>query len=544
MQNERFIFTIHANKRFDERFISLSKKDEVNSVISCDKSEVYKLRNSNAYKNTKASKKPKIFHFKSKNEMYLICERKLQKNGSYAQVVITVIDLNNDEEKQSLITEEFEKEMYLYEEVLKEADKLSHVDKDRLAKKEKKDKKKLLKKAKKTKSVKKKVKVEPLTFEETLLKKILNISKIGFFNYITLSFYHIEDDFLDLYDNQLNLIIKINSSTDSIISLYRKLDKMKLNFHSNSTSQYNKIIKDIVNKKDVMRQQSAKYIKLVKNIKSDNCLYNLNDGYQKLVLKMNNINKKETPDFILQSEIQLKEKIEKLKLVPLFREVDFDTSVLNKAGLKSANDWFSKLLKMLALIDCKKNNLDKLEITHENNTLYRRQIIGLIKKDLKTIMVLFNKKIDFELKEMKNIKKPYQKLLIQVMPLIIKSLKTIYGASGSFSSESYNEIFNLFCDIKDCKLDKEEEKTLEEYFEFLLPYQTKMELIKIKQNDFVLKKSLVSSNMSDLNIMKDFVKEKNNETYDKIENIIIFYKVVYDKMTELEYDSFYLVDYL
>lgn len=123
MTSNIFIYTEHAKERFEERFPLLNQTEEIKHTTRCNKDEISRLRATAAYRNTKTSKKAEILHFKTDQGVYFICERKIQKDEWYANVIITVIDLYSEENEEK---DNFFEDMIRSEYELDQIGKLSY----------------------------------------------------------------------------------------------------------------------------------------------------------------------------------------------------------------------------------------------------------------------------------------------------------------------------------------------------------------------------------------------------------------------------------
>lgn len=104
-----FLMTDHAKKRKDEYFSHLILSEEFYSAKSCSKNEVTDLKSTPSFKSIKSSHKSNIQYFKTKSDMYMVTEAKIQKNGKTINVVITLIDLLK--ENTSKVDGDFKKHM-------------------------------------------------------------------------------------------------------------------------------------------------------------------------------------------------------------------------------------------------------------------------------------------------------------------------------------------------------------------------------------------------------------------------------------------------
>lgn len=104
----RYVLTTHARKRKEAFFANIKLKEELKSVVRCSNEEVYRLKNTFSYSRIKKSHKPFFTYFKTKSGMYLVCENKTQNNGTMKHIVVTIIDLNS--ENDSFKSNEFKKE--------------------------------------------------------------------------------------------------------------------------------------------------------------------------------------------------------------------------------------------------------------------------------------------------------------------------------------------------------------------------------------------------------------------------------------------------
>lgn len=108
MINNKFELTVHARDQLKKRFPDFSFRKEIKSVNYCTKDEVCRLKQTESYKKIKKGLKYKYNFYRTDNDMYLVCETKLQKKGVYFNIVITVIDFKRTD--YSLYDYEFNKE--------------------------------------------------------------------------------------------------------------------------------------------------------------------------------------------------------------------------------------------------------------------------------------------------------------------------------------------------------------------------------------------------------------------------------------------------
>ncbi len=110
MINKQFIFTTHSLESWEERFNELSKEEELNNISYCTNSEVIELKSTPSYRKIKKGKRQHFHFYKSNNNVFFITESKYQgKKEGFANVVITVIDLNS-EDNTSRTNAQFKKE--------------------------------------------------------------------------------------------------------------------------------------------------------------------------------------------------------------------------------------------------------------------------------------------------------------------------------------------------------------------------------------------------------------------------------------------------
>lgn len=226
MINKNFIFTNHANDRFEERFPHLVKEVELSSIVFCNKDEITRIHNTKAYKNLKKSKRSRFHYYKNDNNVYFLCEAKKQTNhsNSYANVVATVIDFT--EENSSLIDDDFKMQMIQAEYRLIELNKRVLVNEK--IKKKKKKKKNIIIKEIKTKKTYLNKKTTLLGKLERVVEKTNNCLLYKGYD-IVLDFEKIQHGNIKYLHSCLTLITKSYGKVENFINLINEIDFDKNN---------------------------------------------------------------------------------------------------------------------------------------------------------------------------------------------------------------------------------------------------------------------------------------------------------------------------
>lgn len=100
----------HARRRQSEFFSDVDVDESFKLAVNCSKEEVTGLKNSPSFKRLKASDKKARKYLKTPCEtIYFVCSEKVSKSGVRNQVIVTLIDLHN--ENPSFISDSFKKEM-------------------------------------------------------------------------------------------------------------------------------------------------------------------------------------------------------------------------------------------------------------------------------------------------------------------------------------------------------------------------------------------------------------------------------------------------
>ena len=148
-----FIFTDHADRRFNKRFAQLIKHNVIKTLKAVAKVTIPNVISTKSY--MKNLNKSNIHFFLSKEKIFFVCQEKKQRDDSYAMIVITVFDDSDYQEQLS-----FEEQMVEYY----------------LEKKEEKEKEmRLIQKKKKTRNNKKKQKTDQ---EKSIQRTQISFSKI------------------------------------------------------------------------------------------------------------------------------------------------------------------------------------------------------------------------------------------------------------------------------------------------------------------------------------------------------------------------------
>lgn len=116
-----YVMTNHAKDRKKEFFPKVNLIKDFETVTNCSKEEIADLKNTQAYKNVKESKRSSIKFLKTRAGMYLIVEKRKLQNGGFRNFIITIIDLLNPSD--SFISSSFKKQMIRAEYELEQSSK-------------------------------------------------------------------------------------------------------------------------------------------------------------------------------------------------------------------------------------------------------------------------------------------------------------------------------------------------------------------------------------------------------------------------------------
>lgn len=511
MANNIFIFTDHAKERWEERFSELNQKKEMKTVTSCNNDEISHLRRTNAYKNTRSNKKVNIFHFKSKNGVFLVCEKKRQSEGFYAQVVVTVIDLDEDECSSSL-TFDFRKEMLLGEQRLIEAGKLSHNDR---SKKEKNSNQQSPYKNKKG------------TLKGKLERAIAALKRSNDFEYLSSEIDHFDSTKIFEYTASIKILTKIFSIHNSIIALSNKLDGDLTN------NKFNNTLKELKAQLNALKNHTN-------NINES--LFeemNLNKGFESFYKKIEVLKSIKLPEPKDESEEKIKKNLNKLLQISYFKKVDIEYEYLNVETQKVYSYWLKDLCSIGLTFLKLKGNLINLE-NSEDKESYNKSF-GKVKENLNLLFVYLKHDINFNDPAMNLFLLPYKNLIKDIILDSTKAIDLIYKKSGAFSEETYERFFSFYVHCQN-NFNNELKLEFNEFLNLIVVFQTKTELNRFHKRDVLITKDIVNRNRYHLNEMKNALLE--DKISDQIDSVIQFYNVVENEMNELRYDSFYLNDYM
>lgn len=246
MIDNKFELTIHARERMEEHFPSIRFRKEVKSVSYCTREEVYRLKQSESYKKIKKGEKFRYNFYKTKNNVYLVCETKKQRSGAFFNIVITVINLSKTD---------YSMEDYLFNRAAMEASyRLEKAEEKRELEKLLKDinpnKKKKKKKKKKTIEIKKEVpKYIPKSPEDELNKALNKLASKEQYSF------YLEND--DIDKSKISCVTfelkKLNKSINKVIIVNNALS----NYEKTAEEKYQKTAKDHVHAIDKFIQKET-----------------------------------------------------------------------------------------------------------------------------------------------------------------------------------------------------------------------------------------------------------------------------------------------
>lgn len=580
MIKKRFIYTNHANERFELRFSNLDKKKETLELSYCNKNEVTKMQNSKAYKNIKKSRRAKFNYYKSKNGVYFLCEVKPQnkEQSIFANVIVTVIDFLEDD--SSFITDDFRKEMIEGAYRLEKASQLTNNDKKDVEpkKKKKKKKKKNIEIAnedgaysnkinKKFKKINNALQYKNIDFiiEPDHVKKCDLVQVIEIFDIVTKLFGQFEN-YIESFKvvNSLDDKSNIKFESDTFI-LGNELDNKIINFKLKGIEGVSLLVEQLIKEALITKTEAIKYmynksmsinVNDKKNImKFISCvdyfgfesikeeISIINSLIESLEVNHNPLNVKSLKIVVPTKTVKKKsQKIESL-ISSIFSSYDLDVNPIFDFDEKDFNN-INLYLKNINKINNKINNLNLIIQKYLTNRSQESN-----KKCLKIILAeystfgndIIDLKFDFEIRNSDIIKKVFNKVLEYLISIKTQALEIITKENNIISASDYNEIVKLFFFIKNFEndIDIKYKPLVKNIVSELFRFQNDIELNFIYNNNFLIKKERITRNVFHVNLFNSYLPEK----METIKNIKAFYSLILDKMEEFQIEDLYLKEY-
>lgn len=582
MIKKRFIYTNHANERFELRFSYLDKKKETLNLSYCNKDEVTKMQSTKAYKNIKKSRRTKFNYYKSKNGVYFLCEVKPQNKEKtiFANVIVTVIDFLEDD--SSFITDSFRKEMIEGAYRLEKASKLTnHEKKDNEPKKTKKKKNKKKKNIeivnedgvynnktnKKFKKINNALKYKNIDFiiEPDHINKCDLLQVVEIIDIVTKLFGQLEN-YIEDFKGVNSLDYKSNTKFESdTFILGNELDNKIVNLKLKGIEGVSLLCEQLIKEALITKTEAIKYmynksmsinVNDKKNImKFISCvdyfgfesikeeISIIDSLIESLEVNHNPLNVKSLKIVVPTKTVKKKsQKIESL-ISSIFSSYDLDVNPIFDFDEKDFNN-INLYLKNINKINNKINNLNLIIQKYLTNRSQESN-----KKCLKIILAeystfgndIIDLKFDFEIRNSDIIKKVFNKVLEYLISIKAQALEIITKENNIISASDYNEIIKLFFFIKNFEndIDIKYKPLVKNIVSELFRFQNDIELNFIYNNNFLIKKERITRNVFHVNLFNSYLPEK----METIKNIKAFYSLILDKMEEFQVEDLYLKEY-
>lgn len=508
MNNYTFIFSEHAIERLNEYFPNSNKEEQIKNITNCNKDEISHLKTTKSYKNLKKSKAKDFCFFKNNENTFFITNLKKQYDGSYLNVIVTLI--NSKKDNSSFITNDFVGEMKKGASKVYDICQLSN--KERFG------------------SDNNQIKDDIEENNSILSKKIKIIKESPYFKY--LENFH-SDKYIKNEDIEEYEIIITNIC--QLMSFINQNTSYQLNY-KNSKNKTKKEIELI--KEQIIKNKSKLSLSLTTIIQYKNNLkYNLNIGINNLIIKT---------DILLTQiySLNIKEKKYSKKLINIVDNINstsyfedlisYDDINPNKekkylSFLKNLNDTINIKLKIdkyytniKKIKNKNKDNLSKEEIEQDFNILsFSLDKINTNYNKLCSNLYDYDKE---ELEDINYINKSFTSLIEDIIETKSKVLKSDYIYSKNINNKinNINSDFNLLVLAEKFNISSSDFKYINNY---IFKYET--DLINNKSNNFKLKKNNVLNSINNLKFNKKYI---DKEYLKKLDNILNFYEIVINEM--------------